>query len=311
MSNHDYQDHSFEAVIKTIDEGLERLPSYMDLYFKWERQQWAVQDLDFSADKKQWALDASAVIRQNRMAGYTGFFAGEIDVTNTLGPYIAAMPRLDQRIFLTTQLVDEARHVVFFDKWFREVLGQAPEMVGEQMAHNDRRPFGRYIFEQLLPDLSCALTKHPDDMMLLIDGVTLYHIVIEGALALAGQTRMLQSYKQAGMFPGFQEGFTSVARDESRHVLFGVKFLADMVQEADKYAYRVVDFINTLLPDLYLNGRPLPEMIPMYLQSGQDVDFAPKFYASALRRKLRAMGIHADIPDPKPMPIPSEMMAMA
>jgi hypothetical protein len=70
-----------------------------------------------------------------------------------------------------------------------------------------------------------------------------------------------------------------------------------------------VDFINRLLPDLYLNGRPLPELIPMMLQTGQDIDFSPKFYASALRRKLRAMGIQASIPDPQPTPIPDELKA--
>ena len=302
-----YRADSFEAVIETIDEGLERLPSYMDLYFKWERQNWSVQELDFAADREQWKQEAPDLVREQRMAGYNGFFIGEIDVANTLAPYINAMPRLDQRVFLTTQLVDEARHVVFFDKWFREVLGQDVKMIGDQMNEYERRPFGKLIFEDMLPDISRGLTKHPEDIMLLIDGVTLYHIVIEGALALAGQTRMLGSYKKANLFPGFVLGFTAVSRDESRHVLFGVKFLYDMVQSGDKYAYRIVDFINKLLPQMYESGRPLPEMLPMYLQTGQDVDFAPKFYASALRRKLRAMGIQANIPEPKPMEIPEAL----
>src|SRR5712692_1538153 len=107
-----YQPTTFEAVIETIDDGLNRLPSYTDLYHKWERQQWAVQDLDFTIDKQHWAADAHPMMRQQRMLGYVAFFVGEIEVTDTLAPYIAAMPRLDQRIFLTTQLVDEARHVV-------------------------------------------------------------------------------------------------------------------------------------------------------------------------------------------------------
>src|SRR5437763_10521293 len=127
------QGDSIEAVIQTIDEGLERLPPYMDLYFKWERQQWAVQNLDFSADRQQWDA-ASEQERQMRMGLYIAFYAGEIAVTDTLGPYIAAMPRLDQRVFLTTQVVDEARHVVFFDKWFSEVLGRERQIVGDQMA---------------------------------------------------------------------------------------------------------------------------------------------------------------------------------
>src|SRR5437667_11315879 len=103
MSARSYGDgETVEALIHTIDEGLERLPSYMDLYFKWERQQWAVQELDFSEDRRQW-LEASDYQREMRMGLYIGFYAGEIAVTDTLGPYIAAMPRLDQSVFLTTQ----------------------------------------------------------------------------------------------------------------------------------------------------------------------------------------------------------------
>ncbi len=232
------QPTTFEAVIESIDAGLQRLPSYLDLYHKWERQQWAVQDLDFTIDQQHWAADAPALLRQQRLLGYIAFFVGEIQVTDTLAPFIGAMPRLDQRIFLTTQLVDEARHVAFFDKWFREVLGDAPEQIGAQMerASEKRSAFSNYIFDDLLPEISNGLRAHPTDRGLLVDGITLYHIFIESALALAGQTRILQVYKQSNIFPGFQEGFTNVARDESRHVLFGVRFLHDMVHDDEQYA---------------------------------------------------------------------------
>ena len=306
------QGDSIEAVIQTIDEGLERLPAYMDLYFKWERQQWAVQNLDFAEDRRQWDA-ATEQERQMRMGLYVAFYAGEIAVTDTLGPYIAAMPRLDQRMFLTTQVVDEARHVVFFDKWFTEVLGRDREIVGGQMARaqDHMSPYYNYIFYDLLPAISADLRRHPENMDLLIEGVTLYHIFIEGAMALAGQTRSLQLYKQLDIFPGFQEGFTNVARDESRHVLFGVKFLHDMVQSDNKYAYRIMDFINRLLPGLYEFGRPAPELMAIYLKTGQDLDWTVNFYASALRRKLRAIGIHATSPDPAPTVVPPEILALA
>jgi ribonucleoside-diphosphate reductase beta chain len=312
VTGNSQSDQTIEAVVHTIDEGLERLPSYMDLYFKWERQQWAVQELDFSEDKRQWD-EASEYQRQMRMGLYVGFYAGEIAVTDTLGPYIAAMPRLDQRVFLTTQVADEARHVVFFDKWFTEVLGKDRQIVGDHMARaqEEMGSYYNYIFYDLLPGISNDLRKHPEDIGLLVDGVTLYHIVIESAMALAGQTRSLQLYKQMNIFPGFQEGFTDVARDESRHVLFGVKFLYDMVQGDNKYAYRIVDFINTLLPGLYDFGRPSPEIMLNYLKNGEDIDWTPNFYASSLRRKLRAMGIHANIPDPTPTPIPPDIAAAA
>jgi ribonucleoside-diphosphate reductase beta chain len=303
---------NIEAVIQTIDEGLERLPSYMDLYFKWERQQWSTQEIDFRIDQQQWAAESEQAHR-NRMGLYVAFYAGEMTVADTLTPYIAAMPRLDQRVFLTTQVVDEARHVVFFDKWFREVLGQDRAIIGDQMkeAQGQIGPYYDYIFYDLLPRLSADIAKHPEDMGLLVEGVTLYHIFIEGALALGNQTRTLQNYKTWGIFPGFQEGFTNVARDESRHVLFGVKFLYDMVQADNRYAYRIIDFINPLLSGLYDFGRPAPEAIPWFLKNGMDVDWMPKFYANALRRKLRAIGIQAHIPEPTPTPIPPEAIAAA
>jgi len=311
-STYDPASDTIEAVIETIDDGLERLPSYMDLYYKWERQQWAVQDLDFDADRAQWLADTRDLVRQSRMGGYTGFFAGEIAVADTLAPYIAAMPRMDQRIFLTTQVVDEARHVAFFDRWFTDVLGEQRPVIGDQMARAPEMMSAYYndVFFNILPDISAGLRKHPEDINLLVDGVALYHIIIEGAMAMAGQTSMLQLYKRLKLFPGFQQGFTSVARDESRHVLFGVKFLYDMVQTDNKYAYRIVDFINGLLPGLYDFGRPAVEFMPMRLKAGEDIDWTPKFYASALRRKLRAIGIQASIPDPKPTPVPPEVLAM-
>ena len=195
---------------------------------------------------------------------------------------------------------------------FAEVLGEERQVIGDQMARASEMlgPYYNDVFFRLLPEISAGLRKHPEDLGLLVDGVVLYHIIIEGAMAMAGQASMLQLYKQMEIFPGYQIGFTSVARDESRHVLFGVKFLYDMVQADNKYAYRIVDFINGLLQGLYDFGRPAPEFMPMRLKTGQDIDWTPKFYASALRRKLRAMGIHANIPDPKPTPIPPEVLAM-
>src|SRR5438045_5691317 len=61
--------------------------------------------------------------RQDRLYGLSAFFRGEACVTDTLGPYVTAMPDEEMRIFLTSQLVDEARHTVFFARFFREVLG--------------------------------------------------------------------------------------------------------------------------------------------------------------------------------------------
>src|SRR5205085_8398590 len=96
-------------IVGEIDDKLAHLPSYRELYHRWERQQWSTQDLDFSVDRQQWA-EVSEASRPVYISGLVVFFQGEISVTNTLIPYLAAVPTEEQRIFLTTQLVDEARH---------------------------------------------------------------------------------------------------------------------------------------------------------------------------------------------------------
>ena len=71
--------------------------------------------------------------------------------------------------------------------------------------------------------------------MALVEAVTLYHMVIEGMLALTGQHFILEYNEQVGTLPGFVEGFNKIARDEHRHVAFGARFLRDMAQEDPKY----------------------------------------------------------------------------
>src|SRR5690242_6512033 len=100
------QQTPIDRVLNIIDEGLVYLPTYRELYYRWERQQWKAQEIDFSADHQQW-LKMSPEEQRMRLGGLSAFFKGEECVTNTLAPYVTAMPNDDMRIFLTTQLVDE------------------------------------------------------------------------------------------------------------------------------------------------------------------------------------------------------------
>ena len=55
---------------------------------------------------------------------YSLFFYGEDAVADNLSPFIDAAPREEQKYFLATQQVDEARHAVFFKRFMREVVGR-------------------------------------------------------------------------------------------------------------------------------------------------------------------------------------------
>src|ERR671926_860910 len=109
------------ALQSAADRGEAHLLSYNELYRLWERQQWSVYDLDFSQDRVDWHERIPPDERFQRMYGLSSFFVGEQRVEAELGPMMRAMPDEDMRIFLSTQIADEARHVAFFDRFYSEV----------------------------------------------------------------------------------------------------------------------------------------------------------------------------------------------
>jgi ribonucleoside-diphosphate reductase beta chain len=279
-------------IIGEIDDKLVNLPTYRELYHRWEKQQWSTQDLDFSADRQAWS-EVPEASKPVWISGFVVFFQGEISVTNTLIPYLAAAPTEDQRIFLTTQLVDEARHAVFFDKFFREALMMEGPDIESILVHI--RPLiqeaQRQILMEGLVEVAQKIHDEPKNLDYLVEGVTLYHIITEGTLALAGQRNMLNRNKRFGWYPGFQQGFTAVARDESRHVLFGVKFLRDMVQENASYTDVIRNTIARWMPQIH-KTLYLPEPQRQVLAAfGEDPNDIMNFGMNSLRKKLKVIGV--------------------
>src|SRR5215212_4189337 len=117
----DFQATSDPALLASADRGESHLLSYAKLYELWERQQWATQDLDFAKDREDWHERFDDEERFQRMYGLSAFFVGEQRVASELGPMMRAAPDEEIRIFLCTQIADEARHVAFFDRFYSEV----------------------------------------------------------------------------------------------------------------------------------------------------------------------------------------------
>jgi ribonucleoside-diphosphate reductase beta chain len=201
------------------------------LYRRWEAQHWSTQALDLSIDAAHWELlpDARrAALRQTM----TVFFVGEQGVTDALGPILAAAPNEDERIFLATQAADEARHAMFFRRFFEEVL-KAPGGAAAARADLDGPGASgfRTIFDEHLADAVEALGRQPWNRTRWTEAVVTYHLVIEGYLALAGLRNMLHFLRSESSMPGLTAGLTAVARDESRHVGYGVLALRRRVRE--------------------------------------------------------------------------------
>ena len=92
--------------------------TYEDLYRRWEQGNWEAYEIDFSEDREGWEA-LTEIQRKSALWIYSMFFYGEDSVADNLSPYIDAAPKEEQKYFLATQQVDEARHAVFFHRFFK------------------------------------------------------------------------------------------------------------------------------------------------------------------------------------------------
>jgi ribonucleoside-diphosphate reductase beta chain len=286
-------DIRIDDVLSFIDRGIENMPSYMDLYRRWESQQWAVGDLDFTLDRQDW-LESSELDRKATLWSHRLFFNGEERVTSTLAPFVWAAPSPEIEIFLSTQMADEARHTAFFDRWWHEVVGTTTTSLAELLAEirPDTNEGYTELFYDRLPSTAQRLASNPKDIEAFIEGITLYHIVIEATLALTGQRFELESMRELGTTDrGFYRGFTAIARDESRHVNFGIKVLQEAVRED---AARFAPIIQkTLVECLPLISNTLDPPDPRYLtEFGRTESEILQFAFDSLNKRLRAIGIN-------------------
>ncbi len=286
-------DIRIDDVLSFIDRGIENMPSYMDLYQRWEAQQWAVGDLDFSLDRQDW-LEATDLDRKATLWSHRLFFNGEERVTATLAPFVWAAPTPEIEIFLSTQMVDEARHTVFFQRWWHQVAGTDAKNLTELLAEIRPEANEGYntLFYDRLPSTAQRLANNPKDFDAFVEGVTLYHIVIEATIALTGQRFELESMREQGLTErGFYRGFTAVARDESRHVNFGIKLLQEAVREdAARYAPLIQ---KTLVECLPLISGTLDPPDPRYVtEYGHTESEIVQFAFDSLNKRLQAIGIN-------------------
>jgi ribonucleoside-diphosphate reductase beta chain len=271
-----------------------KLLDYGQLYNLWERQQWATQDLDFSQDRIDWHERIPEEERFQRMYGLSSFFIGEQKVADELGPIMRAAPTEAQRIFLSTQIADEARHVRFFDRFFSEVgILEGAEELRQRLEALDEHlnQAFRDLFDGLLKERVDRLGSEPGDRDALVEAITLYHMVIEGMLALTGQHFIIDYNERMGTLPGFVEGFSNVARDEHRHIAFGVRFLSDCVNADERYREVMQQMLMESLPiaDKVIDPPwPEEEDNPLF---GATREETHAFAAQCLTRRLKVIGL--------------------
>jgi ribonucleotide reductase beta subunit family protein with ferritin-like domain len=287
--------------------------SYADLYARWERSNWRATGIDFTQDAVDWRETLTEEQRRSALWLYTLFFHGEDSVADNLSPYIDAAPLEEQKYFLATQQVDEARHSVFFKRFMHEVVGRGDgSIAGALRATQDQITWGhRQVFARL--DRMADELRADRSKTKLAEAVTLYHVVVEAALAQPGQ-HMIEGYlEELDVLPGFREGMRNVSLDEQRHIGFGVKLLADLYREdPEPIQDAMVGLIKEVLPWTAAVAKP-PNWDRSYTECfGFTLEDLGEAGALSFEQKLRAVGLPVDdIPGfPMPMDLPPRERAV-
>jgi hypothetical protein len=221
--------------------------TYDDLYKRWERGNWSATEIDFTADRAGWQDGFTDLQRRSALWNYSLFFHGEDTVADDLAPFIDAAPREEQKYFLATQQVDEARHAVFFHRFMHEVVGHGATIAE---ALEDTRPQLTWGFVKTfgMLDKVTGELRRDRSRTALARAVTLYHVVVEATLAQPGQHFISRYLEERELLPGFRAGLRNVELDEQRHIAFGVKLLHDLAEEDPEVPDAVADIVREVLP---------------------------------------------------------------
>jgi ribonucleoside-diphosphate reductase beta chain len=265
----------------------------LGLYSRWEQYNWRIADLDLDSDRPAWDR-LPAMVRDGLLAGLSGFFLGEVAVTETLAPIAHAAPRDDYQLYLCTQLADEARHVLFF----RGCLGALASESG--LRPEDLHVVGRRteafadVFERQLHDATARLApdSHRGDWY---RAVTLYHLLAEGVLAMTVLHSLNATARALPGLAALTRGLSQVSRDEARHAAFGVIATRDGVREGHRQvvAATILDSVPSLARALVDPERRLavPALPPVAAQQGRLLRGQWETAGDALQRKLTSVGL--------------------
>src|SRR5690348_10167303 len=278
-----------DDVIEYVHKDLKSLPDFTTLYRKYLKQRWDVYDLDFTQDKVDWEEKMTEEERQSFMAIASGFHHGERQVEVELPVFMIGASE-EEKIHIAAQIEDEARHTVFFDRFYREVIGLEGDDIMDILdasfqwvAETFVGPFGLLAYQ------AEELRQNPYDERARVRYGTNYFLWIEGVLALSVMKVTLSYARWRGFLPAYYTGFTATCRDESRHVQGGMRYLRDAVRRDPSMINEIHDTLRTILSLAGVVSRRI-----YYEPLGWTTDEVRMLFSQQLRRKLGDVGI--DLP---------------
>ncbi|HSN55026.1 MAG TPA: R2-like ligand-binding oxidase [Candidatus Sulfomarinibacteraceae bacterium] len=249
---------------------------------------WDPADIDLEGDREHWL--ALTVRERETLLHLTSLFVGgEEAVAVDLLPLISVIAsegRIEEEIYLTSFLWEEAKHVDAFHRFLEEVVVDPGDL------GRFRSPSYRRLFEEELPGALDRLRHDPSPTAQARASVT-YNLIVEGVLAETGYRAYHAMLERNGIMPGMLEVVDRLKTDESRHIAYGVHLLTRLVSE---HGEPVWDDIQGRMAELLpLAIGVISEIFEAYdemafgLELAEFTDFATSQFESRFKRIERAV----------------------
>jgi ribonucleoside-diphosphate reductase beta chain len=264
------------------------LRSPQELYLQWEHEHWASQDIDLTADREHW-LALGDTERTLMTFVLSALIAAEERISTQFCGLVYAQDDEEEGSYLSTQLVDEVRHMQFYAR-FQNVVVADPDTIAahvERAREHLAEPF-RVIFDEALVGAHERLIADPRSREAKVDFVTIYHMALEGTLGMTTSHFLLGFLERAGLLPGFADGYGRIAADEQRHVAYGTEFLRRAIAEDPGMEAVVRTRLHQLLPAMAGTLQPPGDgaLDLLGIEEGALAEYA----LSALHRRLSLIG---------------------
>jgi len=222
---------------------------------------WDPEEIDFSIDREHWLERFDDRQREALLHLTTIFLGGEEAVTLDLLPLVRVMARegrLEEEMYLTAFLWEEAKHVEAFRRWIDAV----PQV------QTDLGRFYTPTYNALFDELATSMHALLEDMSPIAQAraSATYNMIIEGTLAETGYHGYYEILEKEDLMPGLREIIANLIRDESRHIAYGVFLLSRLVAEHGEPVWEAIETrMSELLPmalelidEVYEANEPFP-----------------------------------------------------
>ncbi|PWN05960.1 R2-like ligand-binding oxidase [Rhodohalobacter mucosus] len=205
---------------------------------------WNPSDISFEKDRSDWknmSADEQTII----MHLSSLFLAGEEAVTLDLLPLIRVIAkegRIEEEIYITSFLWEEAKHTEFFARFVMEVIKTQPD------ADRFHGPFYKKLFYEKLPQALSALDHDRSPAVQLRASAT-YNMIVEGTLAETGYEAYYKMLDDHDLMPGLREGVLKLKQDESRHIAYGLWLINRILEENEDLHPSFENLLDELLTD--------------------------------------------------------------